>query len=109
MNGFVTQDDAGIAAADGDDHVAVYLQMSYQIGGFLIVVDERDVRPIEMEMEEALRIALAAGLSIGIPFSSLMTSPSSRPYSNTRCPPVWDRTLLPAFFGKLSWPAPPSA
>ena len=29
----------------------------------LLIVDEIDVRPIEMEMEEALRIALAAGIS----------------------------------------------
>ncbi len=47
----------------GDGKIGVYLPMSYQIGGFLIVVDEADVRPIEMEMEEALRIALAAGIS----------------------------------------------
>ena len=47
----------------GEGKLGVYLPMSYQIGGFLIVVDESDVRPIEMEMEEALRIALAAGIS----------------------------------------------
>ncbi len=47
----------------GEGKLGVYLPMSYQIGGFLIVVDKADVRPIEMEMEEALRIALAAGIS----------------------------------------------
>ena len=49
----------------GDGKIGVYLPMSYQIGGFLIVVDKQDVRPIEMDMEVALRIALAAGITAG--------------------------------------------
>ena len=67
MLGFVTRNDwDGMPTGfGGEGKIGVYLPMSYQIGGFLIVVDERDVRPIEMEMEEALRIALAAGLSKG--------------------------------------------
>jgi uncharacterized membrane protein len=51
------------AGFGGPGKVGVYLPMSYQIGGYLLIVDEIDVRPIEMEMEEALRIALAAGIS----------------------------------------------
>lgn len=47
----------------GAGKIGVYLPMSYQIGGFLVVVDEASVRKIEMEMEEALRIALAAGIT----------------------------------------------
>ena len=47
----------------GDGMIGVYLPMSYQIGGFFVVVAEADVRPIDMEMEEALRIALAAGIT----------------------------------------------
>lgn len=47
----------------GPDKVGVYLPMSYQIGGFLVVVDREDVRPIEMDMEDALRIVLSAGIT----------------------------------------------
>jgi uncharacterized membrane protein len=65
MLGFVTRStwEGMPAGFGGDGKIGVYLPMSYQIGGFLVVVDEADARPIEMEMEEALRIALAAGIS----------------------------------------------
>jgi uncharacterized membrane protein len=65
MLGFLTRSswDDMPAGFGGPGKVGVYLPMSYQIGGYLLIVDEIDVRPIEMEMEEALRIALAAGIS----------------------------------------------
>jgi uncharacterized membrane protein len=65
MLGFVTRSRWGDMpdGFGGKGKIGVYLPMSYQIGGFLIVVDEADTRPIDMEMEEALRIALAAGIS----------------------------------------------
>lgn len=65
MLGFVTRTswDGMPSGFGGDGKIGVYLPMSYQIGGFLIVVDESSVRKIDMEMEEALRIALAAGIN----------------------------------------------
>lgn len=65
MLGFVTRTswDGMPRGFGGDGKIGVYLPMSYQIGGFLVVVDETSVRKIDMEMEEALRIALAAGIT----------------------------------------------
>ncbi len=65
MIGFVTQStwEGMPDGMGGPDKVGVYLPMSYQIGGFLVVIDKENVRPIEMEMEEALRIALSAGIT----------------------------------------------
>ena len=65
MLGFVTRTswDGMPKGFGGDGKIGVYLPMSYQIGGFLVVVDEDSVRQIDMEMEEALRIALAAGIT----------------------------------------------
>jgi len=46
---------------EGD--VTVYLPMSYQLGGFTVVVPRSAVQPLEMSAEEAMRLALTAGLS----------------------------------------------
>jgi len=43
--------------------VAVYLPMSYQLGGFTVVVPESALTPLEMSMEEALRFAVTAGVT----------------------------------------------
>jgi len=47
-------------AAGGDGKVAVYLPMSYQIGGFTIYVRPEAVDPVDMSVEEALKIAATA-------------------------------------------------
>jgi uncharacterized membrane protein len=62
--GFVTRADfsdapPGIAAAD---EVAVYLPMSYQIGGYTVFVPKSALTPVNMSREEALRFILTAGL-----------------------------------------------
>jgi uncharacterized membrane protein len=67
--GFITQREEGIPEAfrgeSGDDEqtVAVYLPMSYQIGGFTIFLPKRCVQPVDMRVEEAMRYALTAGMS----------------------------------------------
>ncbi len=63
--GFITREDfselpAGIG---GGDIVAVYLPMSYQIGGFTTMVPRSAVQPIEMSIEQAMRFAVTAGMS----------------------------------------------
>ncbi len=63
--GFITRENfhdlpAGIG---GDDTVAVYLPMSYQIGGFTTMVPRSAVQPIDMSIEEAMRFAVTAGMS----------------------------------------------
>ncbi len=63
--GFVTRssfDDlpAGIGKPG---EVAVYIPMSYQLGGFMLVVPKSSVQPVEMSMEQALRLAVTAGMA----------------------------------------------
>ena len=65
--GFVTRDSvADIRGIEGDSElIAVYLPMSYQIGGFTVFVARSDVEPIDMSAEDALRFAVTAGMSGG--------------------------------------------
>lgn len=46
-----------------DELVSVYLPMSYQIGGFTVYVPGEHVEPIDMDVEDAMRLVLTAGLS----------------------------------------------
>ena len=63
--GFITRTDfsdlpPGVAHPD---EVAVYLPMSYQIGGFTVIVPRTEVTPIDMPREEAMRFVLTAGMT----------------------------------------------
>ena len=63
--GFVTRDDLqdmpkGLAEADA---AAVYLPMSYQIGGYTLLVPRSALQAVEMSLEDAMRFAVTAGLS----------------------------------------------
>jgi uncharacterized membrane protein len=63
--GFITRTDfsdlpQGVANAD---EVAVYLPMSYQIGGYTVIVPRDQVTPINMAREEAMRFVLTAGMT----------------------------------------------
>lgn len=44
-------------------HVAVYIPMSYQVGGFTLYFPKDDIKPIDMSVEDAMRRVLTAGLS----------------------------------------------
>lgn len=62
--GLVTRDSLK-NAPDGikDDHkVAVYLPMSYQIGGYTLYVDRKQLKPVNMSKKQALKWALMAGV-----------------------------------------------
>ena len=64
--GIVTRDDFADVPGPllpAEDTVAVYLPMSYQIGGFTLFVPRDRVEPIDMGVEEAMRFALTAGMS----------------------------------------------
>jgi uncharacterized membrane protein len=43
--------------------VAIYLPMSYQVGGYTICVSRDQVRSLEMSNEDTMRWILTAGLS----------------------------------------------
>ena len=70
--GFVTRNDfadlpEGIARKD---EVAVYLPMSYQIGGFTVFVPRSAITVVEMSREEAMKFILTAGLKSAGPAPS---------------------------------------
>lgn len=46
--------------AELDDQVAVYLPMGYMIGGYTVFVPRSWTTPIDMSVEEAMRLALVA-------------------------------------------------
>ncbi len=63
--GFVTRRDLEDLPPEmgASGHVAVYLPMSYMIGGYLVVVPPSAIQPIDMSVEEALRFTLTAGIT----------------------------------------------
>lgn len=63
--GLVTRDEFGDLpkGIGGEDTVAVYLPMSYQLGGFTCMVSKSLIEPIDMSVEEAMRFAVTAGMS----------------------------------------------
>lgn len=63
--GFVTRDDLknlpkGLRS---DSEVAVYLPFSYQIGGYTVFVPRDSLTPVDMNLQDAMRFAVTAGLS----------------------------------------------
>ncbi len=54
--------DSRLAQLIGDDELAVYLPMSYQAGGYMVIVKENQVERIDMEPGDALRLIMSAGL-----------------------------------------------
>ncbi|MFA5252722.1 MAG: DUF502 domain-containing protein [Phycisphaerae bacterium] len=63
--GFITRENfKDLPENIGDkDKVAVYLPMSYQVGGFTVIVPKSRTTIVDMNIEEAMRFALTAGLS----------------------------------------------
>lgn len=63
--GFVTRETFGDLPAgfrEGDE-IVVYLPMSYQLGGFTVLVPKENVRDVDMPTEQALRFAVTAGVA----------------------------------------------
>ena len=62
--GFVTRDDLSDLPAGLSDagEVAVYLPMSYQVGGYTVFMARDQLTPVSMSREEAMRFVLTAGL-----------------------------------------------
>ena len=61
--GFVTQEHANtLGIGGGDDLVAVYLPMSYQIGGYTVYLPRSKVTETDLTVEQAMRIVLTGGV-----------------------------------------------
>jgi uncharacterized membrane protein len=65
LMGLVTREDfSDLPAGIGDEQtVAVYLPMSYQLGGFTVMVPRARVKPVDMKVDEAMQFLLTAGVS----------------------------------------------
>ncbi|MHC4518351.1 MAG: DUF502 domain-containing protein [Planctomycetota bacterium] len=65
LMGLVTREDfADLPAGIGDDQtVAVYLPMSYQLGGFTVVVPKAKITAVDMKVDQAMQFVLTAGVS----------------------------------------------
>ncbi len=62
--GFVTDDTPRAMRVSGssEDRIAVYLPMSYQIGGYTLLVTRDKVTELDLGVEEAMRMVLTAGI-----------------------------------------------
>jgi uncharacterized membrane protein len=62
--GFVTVEDfIGLPFATGPDRVAVYLPMSYTIGGYTVFLPRNALKAVDMSLEDAMRFVVTAGMS----------------------------------------------
>jgi len=65
--GFVTREDFDALPPElgGPDDVAVYMPMSYQVGGYTLFLPRDSVQAIDMTMDQAMRFAVTAGMTAG--------------------------------------------
>jgi uncharacterized membrane protein len=63
--GFITDPNPTRLVAEGDptDRVAVYLPMSYQVGGYTVLLPRDRLRPLNLGVEDAMRLVLTAGVT----------------------------------------------
>lgn len=67
--GFVTAESSlALGVAEGDDLVAVYLPMSYMIGGYTVFLPREVIEPTSLSVEAGMRLALMGGVQ-GVPAS----------------------------------------
>lgn len=60
--GFVTGEQMGQRLFGDKDLVGVYLPLSYQIGGMTVYVSRDKLTPLDVTMEEGMRIAVTGGV-----------------------------------------------
>ena len=60
--GFVTDSSLSAFSDLSDDLIAVYLPMSYQVGGYTLLVPKSQVEFLDVPAEEAMRFVLTAGI-----------------------------------------------
>ncbi len=63
--GFVTREVFDDLPLDpqADDPVAVYLPMSYQIGGYTLYLPRSALTPVDLPFEDAMRLAVTGGVT----------------------------------------------
>ena len=75
--GFVTAESGDMLrrSAGAEDTIAVYLPMSYMVGGYTIFLPRELVEPTSLSVEEGMRIALMGGVRS----SAVPTVPTTEP------------------------------
>jgi uncharacterized membrane protein len=65
--GFVTREDvtAALEVHGGQDWVTVYFPMSYAFGGYTLYLPRDRIKPLDISVEDAMRLAITAGLTAG--------------------------------------------
>lgn len=63
MMGYVTRQDFSDLPFGTEGEVAVYLPLSYQVAGYMIIVPKDWLEPVNMPFDESLRFVLTAGMS----------------------------------------------
>ncbi len=63
--GFVTKEETAVSGQHNslNNLVAVYLPMSYQIGGYTVYVPREILEPLDLTVEDAMQMVLTAGLT----------------------------------------------
>jgi uncharacterized membrane protein len=63
--GFVTTEEVQCLPAppEGEKLIAVYLPMSYGIGGYTVYLPKTQVEPLDLSLEDAMRLTLIGGVS----------------------------------------------
>ena len=59
--GMITSSDTS-PLGEHDDHVLVYLPMSYQIGGYTVLISKDKLQPVDMSLEDAMSYVVTAGV-----------------------------------------------
>ena len=75
--GFVTREDFSKLPMEltVEQPIAVYLPMSYQIGGFTILLPKSETHAVDMAFEDAMRFAITGGVHSSKPSSDDAESP----------------------------------
>jgi uncharacterized membrane protein len=63
MLGFITREDFSQLPYGDQGEVAVYLPMSYQIGGYTVIIPREWVEPVDMPFEDAMRMIITASVA----------------------------------------------
>lgn len=56
------QKDDRLSALLDDDHIAVFLPMSYNVGGYMIIVPRSSVETLDMSPADAMQLTISGGL-----------------------------------------------
>ena len=63
LMGFMTDESVRFSARDDDEVCAVYLPMSYQIGGYTVFLPKSRLTYLDMSVQDAMRYLVTAGMT----------------------------------------------